>query len=68
MAQAWGDNALRAAKTRATILMELGRTDEAQAYVAEVLASQPEPEEGTNVRTPRYRQQLQDVVAPSTEE
>lgn len=67
VAHAWGDNALRAAKTRATILVELGRMDDARAYVADVLASQPVPEEGANIRTPRYRQQLADVVAEDGE-
>jgi hypothetical protein len=62
--QAWGDNALRAAKTHALILIGLDRQWDAHAHVATVLASQPVPEEGLNIRTGRYRQQLVDLVAP----
>ncbi len=65
--QAWGDNALRAAKTHAMILIELGQLWDAHAHVATILASQPAPEEGLNVRTGRYRQQLTDLVAPYVE-
>ena len=62
--QAWGDNALRAAKTHALILIELGQLWDAHAHVAAVLASQPVPEEGLNIRTGGYRQKLIDLVAP----
>ena len=65
---AWGDNLLRAAKTRAEILLGLGRDGDARAYVEQVLAEQPEPEEGARVRTPRYREALREVVAADDDE
>ncbi len=56
---AWGDNRLTAAIARTEALVKLNRVDEARRFVAAVLAEAPAPAAGVDVRTHRYRQQLQ---------
>jgi tetratricopeptide (TPR) repeat protein len=53
----YGDNRLRAIKRRAEILLELQRPDDALASLDAALAEAPPDVE--NVRTWRYRQQLE---------
>jgi thioredoxin-like negative regulator of GroEL len=64
LAVAWGDNRLTAAILKARALVALGRTDDARAYVLEVLADTPTPAAELKVRTGRYIQELKDVVPP----
>lgn len=59
---AWGDNRLTSARLRVEALMALGRKDEARRVVKEVLAEQPEPPDGADVRAHRYREQLRALV------
>jgi len=59
---AWGDNALRAAHAEAEALLGLGRREEAEAVVAEALEA-PAPPEDLAVRTHRYRQRLEELIA-----
>ena len=60
---AWADNRLRAVAAKADILVALGRSDEAKAIAEAELAAQPAPESEIAVRTHRYRQRLQAVLA-----
>ncbi len=64
---AWGDNALRVARARAEALVAVGRADEAKELVQQTLADIPAPEGELDVRTPKYREQLQKVVEPDAE-
>lgn len=56
--KAWGDQRLRAAGVLARALAAQGRRDEAVAVLDAALAEVPEPAEGVEVRTRRYRQEL----------
>lgn len=56
--RSWGDIALRVAKAACESLVGLDRADEAKARAEAVLAEQPAPDEGLNVRTHKYREQL----------
>jgi predicted Zn-dependent protease len=61
--QSWGDNLLTSTRLRAEALIALGRMDEARKVVKAALAEVPAPPEGTDVRTHRYRAQLQELVS-----
>jgi thiol-disulfide isomerase/thioredoxin/tetratricopeptide (TPR) repeat protein len=60
LANAYGDNALRAVRRKAEILRELGRPEEALVLVQAALET-PEPEQA-DVRTHRYRKALTDLA------
>ncbi|MEQ1505049.1 MAG: thioredoxin domain-containing protein [Myxococcota bacterium] len=62
VATGWGDNRLRAVTAKAKALIALGRLDEAKAAVRAELAAQPAPAPGVEVRTSRYRKQLEDLL------
>ncbi len=62
--QSWGDNLLTSTRLRAEALIALGRLDEARKVVRAALAEVPAPAAGTDVRTHRYRSQLEALVAP----
>lgn len=61
---AWGDNYLTMAKAKAQALVALHRTDDAKAFVTEVLAKNEAPGDGVDVRSHQYRAALQKVVEP----
>jgi tetratricopeptide (TPR) repeat protein len=56
-----GDNRLRALKTYAEALHQVGRTEEAVALVRQTLAETLPPAEGVQVRTPRYLDALRSL-------
>lgn len=58
LGKAWGDQRLRAAGVLARALAAQGRHDEAVAVLDAALAELPEPAEGVEVRTRRYRKEL----------
>lgn len=58
-ARAYGDNALRAVDVLAEALHAAGRTPEARALVEETLRTAVRPDEGVDVRTPRYLEALE---------
>ena len=58
-----GDNAIRAAGRLAGILDDLGRTDEAMELLSTTLDATERPEEGLDVRTWRYLEQLEEQLA-----
>lgn len=60
---AWGDNLLMAGKLTVQALIALGRGDEAREHAAEILAAVPVPAEGVDVRTRRYRADLEKLAA-----
>jgi thioredoxin-like negative regulator of GroEL len=68
LANAWGDNRLRAATTRVQALVALDRTGEAEALVEETLAQVPAPEGELDIRTPRYRELLEKALEPEDDE
>lgn len=57
--KAWGDQRLRAVQPLARAIAEQGRLPEALALLDAELARTPLPEEGIDVRTPRYVAQVQ---------
>jgi hypothetical protein len=63
MGVAWDDNRLRVAIVRTQALLALDRRSDAEAFVAEVLASAGQPADEVQVRTHRYRDQLTALVA-----
>ncbi|MCB9745793.1 MAG: tetratricopeptide repeat protein [Alphaproteobacteria bacterium] len=54
----YDDNRLRAVKRQAELLRELGEAEEALALLDETLEAAQRPDEGTEVRTHRYLDQL----------
>ena len=67
LACSYGDNRLRAAATLARVLQALDRPGEARQVVDTALAEAHRPEEGLDVRTPRYLgalEKLQATLAP----
>ena len=62
LAVGWGDNKLTAARVAAEALIAMNRRAEAQALVHALLAAQPEPATGVDVRTHRYRKGLLELV------
>jgi len=56
-----GDNRLRALELYARALHEGGRTDEAVTLVRQTLDQTPVPEDGIQVRTPRYLKALREL-------
>lgn len=60
---AYGDMSLRAAMSQAAILEELARVDEARAVLQAALDEAERPEEGVQVRTTRYLQQVEEQLA-----
>lgn len=62
-AHAYGDNALRAVDVLARALHAAGRTPEARALLEETLRTAVRPEEGVDVRTPRYLKALEEQLA-----
>lgn len=68
MPLAWGDNRLRLATRKVEALHALGRADEARAFGDAVLAEVPTPDDGLDIRTPRYREQLAQAMAGDAEQ
>jgi thiol-disulfide isomerase/thioredoxin len=59
---AWGDNLLRAVALHGKILISRGREAEMRTLVEETLAAEG-PAEGLSVRTHRYREALEEMLA-----
>lgn len=59
LAASYGDNRLRVAASLAEAWTKLGKVAEASALATRELAAAPVPKEGLDVRTPKYRAELE---------
>lgn len=59
LSRAWGDNRLRAAAVLCSALRDGGDPAAADVLAQRVLEEEPVPEDGLDVRTPRYRAKLE---------
>jgi thiol-disulfide isomerase/thioredoxin len=62
LALAYGDNRLRVATSLAEADTKLGKAAEASELAKRILAESPVPKEGLDVRTPKYRADLEKYV------
>lgn len=62
LARSWGDNRLMVAMVKVDALLALGREAEARTWVTSLLAAEPAPDDGVDVRTRRYREGLRERV------
>jgi predicted Zn-dependent protease len=63
MSLAWGDNHLRTVAQAARALHGIGRKDEALALIDQTLGAVERPQDGIEVRTPRYITALETLRA-----